>query len=228
MRSDNLKSRVAHVADALRRGYGHPRIAPREPPLDALIRTVLSQRTTDANCRRAFAELRRRFPRWERLETASARDIAAAIRSAGLANLKAARLRSMLAEVRRRYGRLSLASLRRRDDAAALAALRALPGIGPKTAACVLLFSLGRDVFPVDTHVQRLCRRLGWVPWTASAEQTQEKMAPLVPRGRALELHINLIRHGRGICRARRPRCGVCLLAHHCPSAETRRPRAAR
>lgn len=216
----DLKSRVARGADALGRVYGRPRFAAREPPLEALIRTVLSQHTSDMNSDRAYAELRRRFPRWESMETAPVSEIAAAIRTAGLANTKAPRLRAILAEVRRRYGRLSLAALRRLDDAAAFAALRSLPGVGPKTAACVLLFSLGRDIFPVDTHVHRLCRRLGWVPRGASAEQTQERMARLVPRGRALELHINLIRHGRRVCRAQRPRCGECVLARLCPSAQ--------
>jgi endonuclease-3 len=182
-----------------------------------LIRTVLSQHTADANSSRAFAALRRRFPRWSDVERAPAAAVVEAIRSAGLANVKAARLHEILLAVRARYGRLTLAPLQRLDDEVAMAALRTLPGVGPKTAACVLLFGLGRDVFPVDTHVHRLCRRLGFVPPGASAGRAQEIMASLVPRGRALEMHVNLIRHGRRICHARQPRCRECALAKGCP-----------
>jgi endonuclease-3 len=212
------RSRVRRVADALLRAYGRPDLPRSEPPLDALIRTVLSQHTSDVNCDRAFASLRRHFRTWESVERAPVRDIAAAIRSAGLSQTKAPRIRGILREIRARHGRLTLVSLRRMDDAAATEALRTLSGVGPKTAACVLLFSLGRDVFPVDTHVHRICRRLGFVPDSASAERAQALMAPRIPPGRALEFHINLIRHGRRVCRAQRPNCGDCVLADSCPS----------
>ncbi len=225
-KAGTVAAQVRRAADALNRVYGAPAPPAREPPLDALIRTVLSQHTSDANSSRAFSSLRRRFRKWTAVEGASDAAVAAAIRCAGLANIKAPRIRAILAEVRRRYGRLTLAPLRQMEDGAALAALRALPGVGPKTAACVLLFSLGRDVFPVDTHVHRLCRRLGFVPANASAERTQEVLSAWIPRGRALEIHVNLIRHGRRICRARRPRCGDCVLAGDCPF-RCRRERAA-
>lgn len=214
-----LRSRVRRAADALRGRYGAPDLGTPDPPLDSLVETVLSQHTSDVNSGRAFASLRRRFPRWELVECAPLAAVVEAIRSAGLANTKAPRIRAILAELRARHGRPTLASLRRMDDAAALDYLRSLPGVGPKTAACVLLFSLRRDVFPVDTHVHRLCRRLGFVPPSASAETTQTLMAGLVPRGRALDLHINLIRHGRRVCLALRPRCAACVLARQCPSA---------
>ena len=212
-----IKPRVRRAADLLRRVYGAPATPAREPPLDALIRTVLSQHTSDANSGRAFAALRRRFPRWTNVESSALADVASAIRSAGLANTKALRIRSILAEIRSRYGRLTLSPLRRMDDADALRSLRSLPGVGPKTAACVLLFSLGRDVFPVDTHVHRVCRRLGFVPESSSAARAQDMLSAWIPRGRALEIHINLIRHGRRVCRARNPRCGECALAKVCP-----------
>ena len=127
----------------------------------------------------------------------------------------------VLARIRDERGRLSLAHLRRMDDDKAMEYLLGLPGVGPKTAACVLLFGMGRDVFPVDTHVHRVCRRLGLVPDNATAEQTQEMMAGIVPSGRALSLHLNLVRHGREVCRAQKPLCHVCPLSRLCPS---RRP----
>lgn len=212
------RSRVRRAADVLRLAYGRPALPRSEPPIDGLIRTVLSQHTSGLNCGRAFASLRSHFRTWDAVERAPVRDIAAAIRSAGLSRTKAPRIRGILREIRARYGRLTLAPLRRMDDAAAMEALRTLSGVGPKTAACVLLFSLGRDVFPVDTHVHRICRRLGFVSDAASAERAQALMALRIPPGRALEFHINLIRHGRRICRAKRPNCGECVLAAGCPS----------
>jgi endonuclease-3 len=214
-----LRTRVRRTTDALRRQYGVPDPGPPDPPLDSLVETVLSQHTSDVNSGRAFASLRRRFCRWEEVECAPLAGVVDAIRTAGLANTKAPRIRAILAELRARHGRPTLAPLRRMDDAAAMEHLRSLPGVGPKTAACVLMFSLRRDVFPVDTHVHRLCRRLGFVPPSASAEKTQTLMAGLVPRGRAMEFHINLIRHGRRVCQAIRPRCAACVLARLCPSA---------
>ena len=214
-----LPGRVRRIERTLRRRYGVPNLGRPDPPLDALIETVLSQHTTDRNSSRAFAELRRRFPRWETAASAPEAAIAAAIRSAGLARTKAPRIRLILRRVREDSGRFSLAGLARMDNAEAMAYLQSLPGVGPKTAACTLLFSLRREVFPVDTHIHRLARRLGLVPPSAGAAKTQELMAPLVPRGRALALHVNLIRHGRRICTAAAPRCTACLLARDCPSA---------
>lgn len=209
--------RLRRVADALRATYGVP-LRNQEPPLNVLIRTVLSQHTSGVLCDRAFDRLRHAFRQWEDVERASVAAIAAAIRPVGLFRLKAARLRNLLRALRRRHGRLTLAWLGHMDTAAAMAALRALDGVGPKTAACVLLFGFGRDVFPVDTHIRRLCVRLGFVPPAATAEHTQSAMADLVPCGRSLELHINLIRHGSRVCTSQRPKCERCGLARDCPS----------
>lgn len=214
-----LRRRVRRIEAALRRRYGVPNLGRPDPPLDALVATVLSQHTSDANSGRAFDELKRRFPTWSRAAAAPLPALVAAIRSAGLANVKAPRIRGILREVRRRFGKPTLAPLARMSDAEAMACLQAMPGVGPKTAACVLLFSLGREVFPVDTHIHRLARRLGVVPPRTNAARTQESMAGLVPRGRALALHVNLIRHGRRICTALSPVCSACLLARECPSA---------
>lgn len=221
----HLRSFVRRVEVALRREYGDPQIAPARSLLGQLVETVLSQNTTDTNSSRAFRELRRRFSRWDDVLAAPTRAIVDAIRSAGLANTKAPRIQTILRRIQTGDGRLSLAHLRRMTNTEAMDWLLALPGVGPKTAACVLLFGMGRDVFPVDTHIHRLCRRLGIVSHFTSAEKTQEQMAGAIPKGRALALHINLIRHGRRVCRAQRPRCDGCVLAEMCPSARIASPR---
>ncbi len=221
--SGGVRDAVRVVADRLRRVYGRP-VVPRLSPLDALIGTVLSQHTTDHTSHRAFHELRRQFPRWADAAHAPLDAIAAAIRESGLARVKAARIRGILRALARRFGRPTLAPLRRMPGERAMEMLTSLPGVGPKTAACVLLFGFGRDVCPVDTHVHRLARRLGWVRRTASAAAAQEWIAAHAPRGRAGELHLNLIRHGREVCRAARPRCAQCPLARMCPSAHAIAP----
>ncbi|MBI5396140.1 MAG: endonuclease III [Verrucomicrobia bacterium] len=214
-----LRTCVRRIDFVLRKTYGDPKLAPARSLLGQLIETILSQNTTDTNSSRAFRELRRRFPRWDDVAAARPSAVAQAIWSAGLANTKAPRIQAILRRIQTERGRLSLAHLRKMSNSAAMDWLLSLPGVGPKTAACVLLFGMGRDVFPVDTHIHRLCRRLGMVSHFTSAEKTQEQMAGAIPKGRALAFHINLIRHGRLICRAQRPRCAVCILAAMCPSA---------
>ncbi|MCK5572466.1 MAG: endonuclease III [Bacteroidetes bacterium] len=178
--------------------------------------TILSQHTNDKNSHRAYTDLRKAFPTWQRLGDASLRDIEAAIRVGGMAHQKARRIRHILRDIRKRYGAYDLAALREIGSKDVLTELVGLNGVGVKTAACVLLFSLGRDIFPVDVHVHRLCIRLGMVPATASAEETFEAMSPLVPRGKAYSLHTNLIRFGRTVCRPRDPKCRECPLFGEC------------
>ena len=211
-----LKAFVCRVEVALRKEYGVPKVAPARTLLDALVETILSQNTTDTNSSRAFRALRRRYPRWSDVLAAPTSDIAATIRSAGLANTKAPRIKTILARLQEEQGQLSLKHMGRMNNAAAMEYLLSLPGVGPKTSACTLLFGMGRDIFPVDTHIHRLCRRLGIVSNFATAERTQEEMAALVPKGRALSLHINFIRHGRQVCKAQRPQCDGCALAGVC------------
>ncbi len=211
-----LKALVRRIEAILRKEYGVPKVAPARTLLDALVETILSQNTTDKNSSRAFAALRKRYPRWQEVLAAPTADIVATIRSAGLANTKAPRIQAILRRLQEERGRPSLKHLARMNHAAAMEYLMSLPGVGPKTAACTLLFGMGRDVFPVDTHIHRLCRKLGIVSNFASAEQTQETMATLFPKGRGLSLHVNLIRHGRLVCKAQRPRCRDCMLAGLC------------
>lgn len=179
---------------------------------------MLSQNTSDVNRDRAWASMRRAFPTWEAALAAPARALASSIAVGGLSNIKAPRIRAILAEVRAREGKLSLARLRRWPDEEVVAYLRTLPGIGPKTAACVLAFSLGRPRLPVDTHVHRVSTRLGLVPPKTSAERAQGTLEEIVPPPDRLDAHVTLIAHGRAVCRAQRPLCNGCALFELCPS----------
>jgi endonuclease III len=162
-------------------------------PLDELILTVLSQHTSDINAERAFEALRRAYPTWQAVIDAATADVADAIRSGGLANTKAPRIQAILTEVRDREGAFSLGRLHSMPDAEARAYLTSLPGIGPKTAAVVLSFALGRDAMPVDTHVHRVTKRLGIIPPTASAERADRLLHDLVPEGLRTPLHVAFI-----------------------------------
>jgi endonuclease III len=181
-----------------------------------LVLTVLSQNTSDVNSSRAFSSLKRAFPRWEEVLRAPAGSVADSIRSGGIADVKARRIKTILKEIERREGKLDLRRLRHLRDEEVVDYLLALPGVGPKTAACVLVFSMDRPAFPVDTHVHRVTRRLGWVDERASAEQTHDLIAPQIPPELRYELHVALVIHGREICRPRMPLCSECVLFELC------------
>jgi endonuclease-3 len=207
------------VLGRLRKRYGELLPPRRSDPLEELILTVLSQHTSDLNAERSFVSLRAAFPTWEEVVEAPPERIADAIRSGGLADTKAPRIQSILREVRERRGAFDLSYLRDLSDDEARAELMSLPGVGPKTAAVVLSFSLDRDAMPVDTHVHRVTRRLGWIPATASAERADRLLHELIPPGMRTELHVALIRLGREICKAPIPRCRQCPLNDICPTA---------
>jgi endonuclease-3 len=214
-----LADPAAHIREvdrALTCLYGTPELQCDDDPLGGLIETILSQHTSDTNSARAYASLRERFLEWEQVRTARVSDIAAAIRSGGLADMKAGRIQAALDTIVQRYGSLSLDALREQPLAEARAALRSLPGVGPKTASCVLLFSLGKPAFPVDTHVHRVSRRIGFAAPKASPEAVQDLVEAGIEAGRAYPLHVNLIAHGRLICKAERPRCDDCDLRILC------------
>ncbi len=212
-----LRRKTAAISRLLEGHMGIPeRQSPPAPPLDMLIATILSQNTSDGNSHRAYSELRRRFPTWELVAGARPAAIRAAIRTGGMANQKSARIRETLASVLHMYGTYDLSPLRKLPSEEIMRRLTALKGVGVKTAACVLLFSLHRDAFPVDTHVHRLCTRLGLAPGSRNPEETFEAMKSLVPPGKAHSLHTNLIRFGRTICRPSNPRCAECPLYDAC------------
>jgi endonuclease III len=216
------RRRVRAIAARLERRFG-PLEPPRSvDPLDELVLTVLSQHTSDVNAERAFADLRRSFPGgWPEVVGASTTAVADAIRSGGLANSKAPRIQAILREVREREGAYDLGRLRAMPDADARDYLISLPGIGPKTAAVVLSFALGRDTMPVDTHVHRVTKRLAMIPPRASAERADRILHELIPDGLRTPMHVGFIRLGREICKAPTPRCRRCPLRDLCPSAST-------
>jgi endonuclease-3 len=212
-----LAARLRQIARRLRRAYGAPPAPRRLPPLDELVLTILSQNTNDTNRDRAYADLRAKLPAWEDVADAPLPVIERAIRSGGLAPTKAPRIRAVLRALRDRGIALDDQALRRIRHDRLFDLLVALPGVGPKTAACVLLFSLDRPYFPVDTHVHRVAIRLGLVAPRSSAVQTQAQLQDALVPGQMYEAHMNLIRHGRHVCVALRPICSQCVLNDICP-----------
>ena len=190
---------------------------PALPLVDELVATVLSQHTSDINSERAFAQLKRRFPSWEQAAEAPGAQVADAIRCGGIADQKARRIKQILAAIADREGSIDLRRLHELGDEAAAAYLESLPGVGPKTAACVLTFAMGRAAFPIDTHVHRVATRLGWIPARVDAAQAHRLLAPRVPAGIRYDLHLAIVAHGRTVCRAQRPRCDSCVLLGLCP-----------
>ena len=225
------RARVLRIRDRLREVYGIPRMAPHERPLDELVLTVLSQSTNDRNRDVAFLRLRERFADsdppaqpidYAAMLAAPVSDVEEAIRPGGISKVKSARIQAILAAI--------VASAPAPDDPLSLdwmrdapveqsrAYLCALPGVGRKTAACVLLFSYGLPDIPVDTHVSRVGTRLGLFRAGAPFEELHDQMLVLTPEGDELEFHVNLLRHGRRTCHARNPACDKCALARMCPS----------
>jgi len=207
------------VLEALEAAYGRPTIARRRPPLDELILTILSQNTSDTNRDRAWRSLRRAFPSWEAVRKAPRARIEAAIRAGGLARIKSRVIRELLRSVHAQLGGLDLAFLCSLPKDEASAWLRQFRGVGDKTAACVLLFSCALPVFPVDTHIHRITRRLGWIRRDATAAEAHRVLAGMIPPDRCLTAHVNFITLGRQVCRPQRPRCTSCPLRRRCPHA---------
>src|SRR5262245_28792529 len=219
MRSEEVvekRLRAKYVTQNLEATHGIPRNHGTNDPIDELVLTILSQSTTDVNSDRAFENLKKRFPDWESVRRARPASIAAAIKSGGLANTKSLVIKNVLAEIQNRCGRLDLSFLRTVAVDEARSFLISLKGVGPKTAACVLLFSCNRPVFPMDTHIFRITRRLGLIPEKCTDQQAHELMESVIPPTKHYSLHINLIRHGRSICRPRDPKCEKCSLIEHC------------
>jgi len=216
------RAAVAVVCRRLRRAYGPVEWPQQGPVLDELIAAVLSQNTSDANSGPAFEELRRQFPDWDQVRRAPVARIAAAIRQAGLANRKAPRIKEILQRIYGERGGSSLEFLHERTAGEALEYLTTFPGVGPKTAACVLLFACRKPVLPVDTHVHRVAQRIGLIGPRTDANQAHRELSGMVVADRVLEFHIQLIRHGRAVCTARRPQCRDCALLDLCREGRRR------
>lgn len=196
--------------------YGVPECERGLDPLDVLIQTILSQSTTNTNSYRAFASLKQRFPTWEQAKRARTSSIEAAIRSGGLARQKSIRIKNLLNEIYERRGSLDLSFLVTAPLEEAKQFLSSFKGVGPKTVACTLLFACDRPIFPIDTHIFRIARRLGLIPQKCSDEQAHQLMTDLIPDRRYYEVHVNLIRHGRKVCRPQNPLCQQCCLIDYC------------
>jgi endonuclease III len=184
--------------------------------VSVLVETILSQHTSGVNCHAGYRRLRRRFPKWEQVARAPEAQVEECIRVCGLSRIKAPRIQQILRRINDDRGRIDLQFLADWPPRRAMDYLLAFPGVGPKTARCVLLFAFGMPVFPVDTHIHRMARRIGLIPPTADVDDAHELLLPLVPRGKHYALHVLMIEHGRKVCRAGRPRCEKCRLRRLC------------
>ena len=212
----NLAKRALKVHQRLLEVYGEPTWRNPLPPVDELVSTILSQNTNDANRDRAFHALRAKFAAWESVRDANAGDVAAAIRPAGLANQKGPRIQRVLRQITEERGGLDLSFLKDLPLEEARGWLTKFNGVGPKTAAIVLCFSLGRPAFPVDTHIYRVTGRIGLRPEKMTVEQAQPHLEALLPPETYYAAHLNLIRLGREVCHARKPDCPNCPIRKLC------------
>ena len=210
-----LKRLVRWIDVALVKAYGEPEPHPKDDPLDGLIATILSQNTSDTNSGRAYKALRAAFPTWEEVMNASRRRLERILKPGGLAKTKSARIQRILKSIAK-TGPLSLDPIRKMTNEEAEAYLLAFDGVGYKTVRCVLMFDLGRDVFPIDTHVYRVLKRVGAIPATMNADRAHVYVPQFIAQGRCYALHVNLIRHGRRVCRPQSPRCEACPLRRKC------------
>ncbi|MCK5045038.1 MAG: endonuclease III [Candidatus Heimdallarchaeota archaeon] len=208
-------NKVKTIISKLDKHYGIKHWKRWREPVGELVRTILSQNTTDKNSLRAYANLIEAFKTWDAMVEADEAEIAEVIRSGGLANIKAKKIKKSLIEIKKREGKIDLEFLAgyKPDDAEEY--LVSLDGVGPKTAACVLIFSFNFPIMPVDTHVHRLSNRIGLVT-TKTREKTQEAMKTIIPKKNIYSFHLNLIEHGRKVCKASKPLCSQCFLTDFC------------
>jgi len=192
----------------------------RQRPIEVLVQTILSQNTSDRNSGQAFEQLLASFGSWEDMANASVGEISNSIKTGGLGIVKARYIKQALGEIRRRRGGFEMEFLKKLPVDEARDWLRQLPGVGMKTASCVLLFSLGMPALPVDTHVSRVAKRLGLIDTKVSAEKAHKLLEAFLPSQDVYSFHVLLIEHGRRICKAQRPRCRECALGELCPSGQ--------
>lgn len=212
-----------HIVQNLENTFGEPQLKRKSDPLSMLVSIVLSQATSDANSARTFENLTRRFDEnWENVLNADESDIADAIRFGGLANQKARVIKELLKQIKEKHGALNLKFLDKMPDDQARDYLTNFRGIGPKTVACTLLFALHKEVFPLDTHIFRVFRRMGILPERITDTKAHKLLDQLVPTGKFYSLHVNTIRLGRQICRPREPLCEQCPLIEYCDYGLTR------
>ncbi len=207
---------VRYIIQNLERTYGVPKNERASDPLDMLIKIILSQATSDTNSDRTFAALKKRFPAWDDASRARTSTIANTIRAGGLANQKAAVIKDLLGQIKEKHGALNLDFLHELSNEEAVRYLAQFRGIGPKTVACTLLFACRKEVFPLDTHIFRILRRVGLIPQKCTDARAHEIMNRIVPPGKFYSFHVNLVRHGRALCRPRDPLCERCPIVEYC------------
>jgi endonuclease-3 len=220
-----MRERVAEVVRRFEEVKGTLHFPGLRDPMAGLVRTLLSHNTTDPNAFAAYDRMVERYPSWRQVHHAPVKQLAETIRIAGLNNQKAERIQKLLSYVHEIYGDYTADVLKGMNFDQALESFGHLPGVKHKTLAVVLAFDLGRDVFPVDTHVHRLCRRLGFVPDSFDPVKTFKAMRELVPKGKSYSFHLHLIRHGREVCHARGPKCESCLARDLCLYYQTEKSR---
>lgn len=212
------RPQIKAILDLLKLRYGSREFHPSFEPLAELIQTILSQNTSDHNSRPAFKALRETFSSWDSLLAAEVEDIAEPIKGGGLGLIKSQRIQQALKEIKSRRGKLDLQFLNDMPVEEARDWLRQLPGVGYKTANCVLLFALGKPALPVDTHIFRVSRRLDLIDQKDTLDKAHRLLEVMVPREDIYEFHVLMIEHGRRTCIAQRPRCAQCVLKDICPS----------
>jgi endonuclease-3 len=212
-----MAAEISYLAEELEKRFGLPKISSRNNALDSLILTILSQNTNDKNRDVAYGRLKERFHSWEMALEGGAGEVAEAIKPGGLSNQKAQRILQILRWLKSEYGELNLDFICGLPVGKAMELLLSLKGVGVKTASVVLLFTCGQALFPIDTHIYRVLRRLGIIPLKATAEKAFYLLEDRIPRDKVLSLHLNIIKFGRTVCQARNPKCQQCYFINCCP-----------
>jgi endonuclease-3 len=214
-----MRAKLKRILKLLTEGYGPRPWKCWGKGVDVLVDTILSQNTSNKNSDAGYRKLRRRFRSWNQVADAPVEEVEKCIRISGLSRIKAPRIQQILRQIKKAQGKIDLQFLNERTDEEAFQYLRSFKGVGPKTAACTLLFAFSKAVFPVDTHIHRIARRLGIVGEKVSAEGAQETLTPLIAPEDRYAMHVLLIEHGRKRCVAINPKCDQCVLRRMCPSA---------
>ena len=216
------RSGMKRVLKSLVKAYGPRDYRCWGKAVDVLVDTILSQNTSNTNSDAGFKRLRRRFRSWNQVAAAPVEEVEQCIRISGLSRIKAPRIQQILRQIKAVHGKMDLQFLADRDPQDACDYLTKFKGVGPKTANCVLLFAFGHSVFPVDTHIHRIARRLGWIGPRTTAEQAHDILKPLIAPKDRYEMHVLLIAHGRKTCKAINPRCEECVLLRQCPFGKSK------
>jgi endonuclease III len=223
---NRYRRNISFVNRLLEETYHSPRLGNKKKPLNELLYIQLSLRTTGPSFERVYKEFKKRFPRWIDVCDASQTDVAKALFNAGLSNQKAANLKSILRKLKQDFGRISLAPLSHKSDEEIEDYLCSLPGVGIKSARCIMLYSINRHVFPVDGHCFRIVKRLGWIKSDSkNNDKTADKIQKIISPDLRYSLHVNMVAHGRAICLDRFPKCKICPLLITCPFGKVKKRR---